>query len=879
MKIKKYISILLCMILTAVSLGAHVSAEEAIDASDNNLEAARVLEALGIIEPRSTSEDWSSVSVTKGEFVKMVLVMTDYDEESQSNIILPWEGYESGTEYYNAYAYAYGHAWIQEDDDIGSPEDILTYDFAKDFMMKLMGYYPEIESSQRIDAEGKLVKDVRKNADGTLSLNGVYTMMYAVSTINCYHMETVDGKPGYVLRDGRTILSYYKDIYMIKGRVNATAYASLTGAKASRGEIVINSDKFLFDDPSYEMLIGKMVSGYARITSSEDARVLYLEAMENRSGDIVIEGKNFISYSDGQVKYEDENGKTKTQTADDPMIIYNGKQIQSGEYTDDIFDITDGNVTLVQNGGDIDVIIINKYKNIIVGSVDAENKIVYDLIYSGVTLNLDIDDVYIKSSGGTDMTVEDLRSGSVLTYAQSMDGEYVMGTVGGSAITTQITAAYTGDNGTVTIGGKEYPFAAEMENDKDSIMIGAEYTFYINVNGRICAVKGSGNVSGERAYMIRAYSDPLENNAVKIQVMKPAAIDNSDAVLLQCRSKCKIDGTVYTDENVLTGIKRFNGTPEIPVVYKLDDEGLVSQIDTPYYNLGKEDEETLRIRHAGETDGQIYSKTALDWGYRDLFNGKYLMDFNGMCIQRISDTEFNVVEKMRNDSLLKMDLFGIGETSPLIYFAVANDSSLASPTFEDEMAVVQKVYEGINNDNEIVSYVSLVISGNIKEYEVLAQNEALITEKVDSGDLIRYAVDAKDRLTNIEVILDYSDKDMSVGYQNYTFPNNSEYRIVVGKVYDLYKSSSSKTGSNNNIIQYTTNLGDIENNLEVIFARSGAVYRYSVEGRNSDKHIEMTELDTAQIKTYKSVGDDADIIVCISTYNIPSQTYIISNND
>ena len=879
MKIKKYFSVFLILALTVSLLAVPVTAEENDSTLSNNLQAAGTLAALDIIEPHDESEDWNTVSVTKGEFLKTVLAMTYYSEDFQTNVILPWEGYESGTEYYSVYAYAYLNGWLRDGEEIGSPEDVLTYDFAADFMMKLMGYYPELDNALRSEAYGKLVKDTAKNDDGTLSLNGVYTMMYAASQINCYHAETVDGKPGFVIRDGRTILTYYKDIYMIRGRVNATQYVSLNGAKALPGELIINSDEFLIDDSSYEMLLGKTVTGYARIKDGEEAKALYLEAVDGRGSDIVIDGKDFISYSGRQITYQTENGKSRVQTVNNPLIVYNGKQIEGGEYSDDIFDITDGNITLIKNSGDVDVIVINKYKNIIVGVADTDKKLIYDLVYSGVTLDLNTDAAYIKSAGGSDVTISDLKSGNVLTYAQSMDGEYITGTVGGSAMTAKITSKDSGENMTVTIGGKKYSFAAEAEESKATLRIGVEYTFYINVNGRIAAVKGLSAASGEMAYMIKAYSSDTDKDTVKLRVIKPGSADNNDAVELTCRDRVKVDGRTYKNEQIITAVEKFNGTASVPIIYTLTEAGLVSQIDTPYYDESKEDKDTLRIRHNGETDGAVYSKTALGFGYRNLFDGKYIMDFDGMCIQKISESEIAVAEKIRNDSSLKMDIFGIGAETPLVCFAVVNDTSLSAPALETEMAVVQKKYEAENADNSIVTYLTLVIKGEEKNFEILPEKDAVIASRVDSGDLIRYAIDEKNRITDVSVVLDYSDRNSSIGYQNYSFQNNNDYRIVIGKVYDIYKTNNSKAGSNSNIIQFTKNMSDIENNMESIFARSGVVYRYSMEGRGNTKHVEMPELNVNEIKTYKNTGNDADIIVMVSNYSVPTNIYIVSSKD
>lgn len=901
MKIKKYISVLLSLILTAACVTLPASAEEITETAEttengetvkediNNYKAARVLTALGLIEEPKASDDWSEKKLTNAEFLKIVLSMTYYSGDSSYNVILPWEGYESGTEYYNIYAYAYLNALLQEGDDIGAPEDALTFDFAKSFMMKLMGYYPEINNSQRKEAEGELVKNVRRSDDGTISLNDVYAMMYAATTIDSYHMETVNGKPGYVLRDGRSILSYNKDIYMIKGKVNATQYASLNGAKAYKGQLVINNDIFVIDDSSYEILIGKTVTGYAFIKNGEDAKVLYLETMENRSGDIVIAGKDFVSFSGRQVTYYTGNGRNKVQTVDNPVIIYNGKQVESGQYTDEIFNIIDGDVTLVRNGGDIGIIIVNKYKNIIVGSVDATKKKVYDAVYQGVSLDLDKTDVYIKNLSGNIVEAADLKNGSVLTYAESFDGDYINGTVGGIMLTGKMDSVDRGEDGSVTISGKTYPFTAEAESIKDALMIGVEYTFYINVNGRLAAVKNSRGVSGEMAYLLKSYSDMDKDDITRLKVIKPDALDQNDAVLLDCKSKCKVDGKQYKNEKIAEAIaNNNNGSSDFPIIYRIDKAGLVYEIDTPFFNSEYENEDTtLQQRHSAADEYGIFSKSAISMGYRNLYlintpnrvyesaGAAFIMDFDGMCIQKLAGTgEFNVLDRIKNDSTNTMDLYSIGKESPLVCFSVITSGDKTAPTFEKTMAVVQDKYEAINSDGDVVTMLSLVIKGEVSEYEILESQKENIAPLADEGDIIIYALDPKNRIEKIDRLLDYSDRTSSIGKKTEL---NDGIGIFVGRVYDVLNTTNMKAGSNNTIIQFAADKSN--DDKRVTFARSGATYSYSMEGRKSSKKVVMDELNPNKIKTYSNAGSDADLLVLITEYTIPISIYIVPSKD
>lgn len=898
MNIKKIISVLMSLMLTTACMTSPALAEkttketetiekgETVKEDLNNYKAASVLTALGLIEAPKLSDDWSAKKLTNYEFLKMVLVMTDFSEETTYNVILPWEGYESGTEHYNVYAYAYLNAWLQDGDEIGAPTDTLTLDFARNFMMKLMGYYPQVNTSQRSKAEGELIKNVRLSDDGTISINDVYAMMYAATTIDCYHMELVDGQPGYVLRDGRSIITYNKNIYQIKGKVNATQYASLNGINVSSGQIAINTDKFFIDDMSYVSLIGKMVSGYAYIKSGDGARALYLEAMENRSSDIVIQGKDFVSFSGNYVTYDTASGREKRQTVKDPVIIYNGKQVEGSQYNDNIFDIVEGDVTLVSNDGEINVIIINKYNNIVIGSVDEDKKKIFDDVYQGVSLDINKPDVHIKNPSGNLVDIGDMKKGSVLTYAQSLDEEYVIGTVGGIMLTGKISTMDKGNDGYVTISGTKYTFTAETEAIKTSLMMGIEYTFYINVNGRLAGVKSLSSISGEIGYLLKTYTDPHNDEKVKIKILKPDAIDQNDAVWLNCRSRCIVDGEQYRNGAITTAITTNNsGASDLPIIYKLDESGLVSEIDTPYFNGAYENEETtLQRRHSATDEYKIYSKTATGFGYRNLFfidtpnrpyesaGATYIMDFDGMCIQKlVSSGEFNILNLVKNDSNNTMDLYSVGKETPMVCFSVITAGVTSEPTYESTMAVVQAKYETINSNDDVVTMLSLVIKGDTKEYEILEAKKANIVPEVDEGDVIIYALDPKDRIEKVERLLDYSDKASSMGKKATL---NGGDAIYIGRVYDIFKTTNMKAGTNNTVLQFAVDASNTDK--RTTFARSGVTYSYSMEG---EKGVVMESMDPNKIKTFKNAGTDADYVVLITNYSIPTNIYIVPNKE
>lgn len=887
MKFKKHLSLLLSV---ALSLSAFVpmtafadnedaeTAEiaETVAVEEDNVEAAEVLAALGVMDYPSKSKAWSKVTMNKGDFIKTVLAMTDYAGTEYSGVILPWENIEVGSTYYNEFMYSYMKGYLSENDDVGEAEDLVTPEFAIKYVQNMLGYHDII--IDKISNASKVQKALRKgvtgNADGNLTLNGILTLMYNATKIDYCKVQYAGSKygviTGYTVRDGRTILTEFKDIYMIKGRVNATHYATLNGETAGENRLVINSDVFECYDEAYETMIGRNVEGYAHIDDVE-SKILWM-TYQSSTEDIVIEGEDFVSFDGTSVTYETERGTRKRTTVTNPVIIYNGRTLQSGEYSDSLFDIIDGNVTLIDNRGDISTIIITKYSNMVIGAVDATNQKLYDMIYTGNPLVLNAaSTVVIKNTSGQQIDFSELKAKDVLTYTMSMDGTYFVGTVGGSKINGNITRQDP-DEKYVTANGVDYPYTQEFENAQQTLSFDAQYTFYINIYGRLVGVKNLSGSTGNMAFIMKAVLDD-ESDCVNLRVIPQDAATADDTVWLQCTQKVTVDGETCTGNGVLVALGKINQSVakevELPIIYDLNADGLVKRIDTPYYNAASEDKDSTLQRVYTQSQGTIYSKTDYDNGFKGQINGQWLVDASALVLNSIGSHEFNIASGSGNDTHYKRDIYTIGIDSPLAMCVVQSNPNAETGEYENGFAVVKSKYITVNADNEAVLRVTLSMSGKDNEYDVAVSKRETIEPTLKRGNLIRYGFDAKGNLSNTQVILDYEDMDSSIGYE-YPYKvwntNNQNPYIVVGKVYDVTETSNGKYA-----IRFYKDKGDITGSLQVTYPRGLQFYEL-----NDANEVTTSDILPTQIKTYKQVGSNADMLVMMSTYHNPYTIYIVS---
>ena len=402
MKLKRIISAALFISLLLVQFaGISVSADEAaVQTAPNNLEEANVLYALGIIDAQDESAVWENTSIKNRQFLTYVINMTNYNGLKYSYVTLPTDEISSADEDYDKYVYAFSNGWLKDETGI-APDKELTVDFAIPVLRGALGYTGLIAAGND-NIGNRLLKNlmdgVTADADGKLSFNSAVKMLHnAINTAYCEQVEFPGSSRTWRINEDETVLSLNRNIYKVKGRVTATNFATITGETVGENQIRIDGTVYEIADKSFNSFIGKNVEAYVHIDDFE-SKVMYLAA-DSTTSEIVIEGENFASYTPEMISYNDEKGNLKNMSVNDPIIIYNGKELKTGQYSDTLFDITEGNVTLLKNNNIVDVIIITKYKNLVVGTVDKDDLIVTDM-FRDDSINFDCDEFSLKNESG-----------------------------------------------------------------------------------------------------------------------------------------------------------------------------------------------------------------------------------------------------------------------------------------------------------------------------------------------------------------------------------------------------------------------------------------------------------------------------------------------
>ena len=884
MKFNRIIScVLFVSLLFSMVAATNVFAEEKLELPNtNNVREASILCSLGLTDAPDEKLVWENETITNRQFLSCVLNMSAYDGGQYYNPILPTDEVSTTDTDYNKYVYVYSKGWFKTQTGIG-PENPLTMDFAMTLLKGVLGYTQLIENgASDLDnyVSYKLVNGVKVSEDGTISLNSALKMLANAIDIPYCNADLYSNTfATWDIDENITVLSVNKNIFKIKGRVLSTHFATLSGETVGKNHIRIGNEVYEIADKSFNSYIGKNVTGYAFV-DNDVKKVLYLENAFD-TYEIVINGEDFASYTPDAVTYYTESGKTRTLAVKEPVIIYNGKQLQVGEYSDSLFDIREGTVTLLENNGVVDVIIITKYQNLVVGTVDRDLLIVTDMIYEN-SINFDCDEYSLKSESGKELTVENLKKGNVITYARSLDEEYIVAVVGGKNVQEKITGLEKTDEDKydyLEMGNVGYYTAAEFADSNDTIVLGDVYDLYINVNGKIVAAKSPSGLNVNLAYITNAVVHPFTGLA-KLKLYTPDSVDDTDYIVLDCAKSVRIDGTPAKGNQIVSALKMYDGTLTIPITYTLNIKGEISVIDTPNYVKSKERDNSLVPRVSRKDPINVVS--TISYGYRNHFGARYYLTYDGMCINHPSKDqtthssekkeELVIVNRVRTKTNRNVDLYSLGYDTPIVYFAIADDNSSDDPSkveWENSIVIVKEISTNLK-DNEIEgTFITILDNGTELLLEVSEQYKNSILSRIDKYDIMRYKLDARGEIIDVEQVLDYSNLDASIGRESISW-QNYEYRYVVGKCYDVTEDPGCTNSSNKTILSFYKDASDIEGSMECTYLKNSQIYTVVRD------EIKTEECSPDLIKTYKGATNNADIVLLITTWNaVPSAVYII----
>ena len=714
-------------------------------------------------------------------------------------------------------------------DDRGNfrPDDTITYAESMAIFIRALGYEVMAEDkggfpNGHIAVGGNigLTKNVLGSTNQPITRGNVAYVTSNSLTIGLMEKTGFGNNASYEVTE-KTLLENKLNVKKLTGQIVAIPATGLAGeSNLNKGEIKIGETVYK-TEKNMNNLLGYNVVYYVREDSNGEETVILAMPQKDKNASLEIQADLFeaIGEKNGKkaIEYYETKNSSKTTTAsieDNAKLIFNGKV---ASLSDELLNMKgkSGRIQLLDTdrNGIYDIVFVTSLYNIVVEEVTSTGKIIDK--YGSKTLKLGEDEnvSFRITKGLQEISIKDLKEFDVLSVAESKDGEVLDIAVSSESVKGKINAK---DATGFYIEGKHYEVA---KNYPETLSIGTEGIFYLDIEGKIAAVDSQYVTSDNYGYLIRAYSSS-ETEKSTFRIFTKEGEDK----VFEAKDKIKFNATAskYASE-VVEALKSEGQTVKQLITYTTNSDGKITAIYTSEDNT--------------ETGAAQNGKFTLDYVLEEAeFNAK----LNKLGSIRITeDTKiFDIQEDVEEYSMATIQMFEDKQKYNVMVFdtteeftakAIVVTNAQFQTNAEASIAVVSKLATEVNEDDEITDKLYAFVDG--KEVELLAENSGMLVKGEDSraletGDIIQYKTNDKGEIVKIRVLFDIDEKatefnetpveelEVLYGKVNKKFANSINVTVNGGSVRNVQFSSDvvvynvDSTKTKNNITVGTT--GDIQ---------------------------------------------------------------------
>lgn len=604
-----------------------------------------------------------------------------------------------------------------------------------------------------------------------VSLDGVITYGEALQiAYNTLHTEmceavTFGDDIEHRIQDGFYALERYHGLIQLQGLVEGVYGSTLTHADSSipEGKLLIGGRYFTYDD---ESLLGKYVVFYTerdKVQGGTKSDIAYLYTPEEKNAILTLRGEDVIGRSGNTFKYWVERKEKTVQTVEVPDVIYNG--VAFPKYTERDLKPGNGTVTLIDNNkdGNYDVIVVDAYSYAVFSGADDSKNLIYTK-YPKDTLGSTTQDTNLSvfhEKGRIKPSF--LNQGDVLAIRTSKNTtgmKKITVNVLGNGVSGTIDSIH---NDTFTVAGQKFTLNSATITDKtvnETVKIGELVTVYTH-NDVCAAVLHSATDGYQFGYLVNA-----KNNASGFRGKLTVQVVDNQRVMHEYEGaeKIKVDEIVYTkiegsngSEGVLDRLRRAatetyqNASTKWkysqPIRYQVDQNGVLTHIDTLLYDPVLERDDSLRL------DVRVTDSP------NDEVNGGYLYCSNAHSFESIYTNEMvfglpaaEATIMLANNARDKAEYYTTGfsneqrylaegytvdpDTKIAKYLIVYNSVQLDAVDDISRYCIVADINTVLDKEGYPVRQVTLheATTGTIKRNLI----ESAANVELEVGDIIRY---------------------------------------------------------------------------------------------------------------------------------------------
>ena len=574
---------------------------------------------------------------------------------------------------------------------------------------------------------------------------------------------------------GVTLLSEKFSTYKLEGIVSANSATSIweaSGLKAGEVEITAKGEKYelLVGETDIDTQIAKTVTAYYTYDEETEDSTVICYSINKKNNDIVevdLADIEVDASTNRVIQYwanEDDNETEEIDVEAMPAILYNGATTVS---TDDLKTMLEdaqdkpGKVVFMDTDSTkgAETVMLTVYETFVIEYLDADDYTILDEI-SGASVEINVEKKDVTATfvdvNGKELSFDSLQEGDVLSIAASNTGtsKKIFHVIVSDKKAEGVVDTFGTDANGKTIvcldNGEEYQFGDAFEawaaaNGGHGIRLAQGVELYLDAFGRIAKYEkaSTGEADGEYGFILDYVQSQSTTGSIEMKLFTA----DGEFVTLPLGSKVKIDGTKYTtdatildalDASIIASNNIYGGggyskdavtgamAMVSPMLYKLDSDGTIKEIDTPYKG-SEEDEYTLGKIKSGSSGPKTmaYNSQYKGFDYTTAINSSaviFAVPSDSALLDNDKHMRIYKSSEFQTENKYKLQLFNTDRESRAYTYGVHVMGSGGSDTFktgENESAqrqrpyfIVTKVSKTLVEDDYGDEIVTLKIYGN-----------------------------------------------------------------------------------------------------------------------------------------------------------------------
>lgn len=784
MCMKRKISSLLALCLALLFLNtAAVSAEETA-LTDDEITAAEMLAALGVIDDFDLSTYNPREEVARGEFACFVARLLKADRPMSDAIY--YYDVPSGHWAYDAITSLTELGYLSGDGDrLFRPDETIKTCDAYSVLIKALGYGTRIGIWTDYETGCLRTAAALKLSDGyspseSLTMGDMYISLKNSLTIDMYEVaEISDDSIKYERSGTQTLLSLYYDSYYNEGIVTGAEAMGIDGSRAlDRGEIEIDNLVYNSVGRDYTDYFGCRVAYIYSEEESGNRKIIWIgQTGKSSVTDISAEdGECWFDATSMTLSYYENSGSNtlkKKRISNGAAVIYNGENYEDGGLdtllpgkSDEATHSRDMRIRLISSGGSspCDAVVIDEYETFCAEAVDKNAETVYGDNQRPYSMDKGkADYVTLKNDAGAEILFDEITEGDIISYAKSRSGSVINALISRKTVEGTVTELSSETPPVITLDDTKY--RCENNGVASKIKPGSRMKLYFDAFSRVYDAEVI-TFDCFLAYIIDASANNAVDEWVKLKVLD----ESGNIAVYKLAPRVTVNGEKYTGCAASYNALFPQGSKKNQLVLcTVNKENEISAIETSSY----EDRLTL----ATEPVRALYKSNSGKFGAKVIIdqNTKIFAVPDEYDMAKADDEDFMIKKKSQllNDTNYTVESYIVDEETEFADAIIVYGHDWSTPSASTPCVLIESINSMLNSDGVTVDGIRGYSAG---EGVRMAASTGVSLAQYRSGDVVRVFQNDKQEITRLDLIYRIGNTYETSGYSSTI---NSATRFVV----------------------------------------------------------------------------------------------------